>query len=122
MLRTSEAVGDVVVPPSCVREPWRAPISASIADYLHDESKLAAHGVASLAVPESVEALREVMAWHAHHGHIVAVSGTRTGVAGGAVPSQGAHLVSLAALRGVVRVDNGGEGRDRDGARRHVAL
>ncbi|MEO6446809.1 MAG: FAD-binding oxidoreductase [Gemmatimonadaceae bacterium] len=86
-----------------------APDSVAIADFLHDESKLAAARVASLATPRSVDELRQVMTWHAALQHRVAVSGTRTGVVGGAVPEDGAHLVSLAELRGVLRVDETGE-------------
>ena len=92
--------------PACVR---LAPNAGDIADYLHDESKLASAGVSSLAVPHSLAELRDVMSWHAAEHHMVAVSGTRTGVAGGAVPEAGAHLVSMAELRGVLRVDANGE-------------
>ena len=92
------------VMPACVR---LAPNAADIADYLHDESKLASAGVSSLAVPHSLAELREVMCWHAAGHHLVSLSGTRTGVTGGAVPETGAHLVSLSDLRGVLRIDDG---------------
>jgi len=97
-----DLVGVVASPPACVRV---APGDDEIADYLHDESKLASRGVGSLAVPETLDELRQVLAWHAGSGHVVAVSGSRTGVTGGAVPEPGAHVVSLAALRGVLSVD-----------------
>ncbi len=97
-----DLVGVVASPPACVRV---APGDDEIADYLHDESKLASRGVGSLAVPETLDELRQVLAWHAGSGHVVAVSGSRTGVTGGAVPEPGAHVVSLAALRGVLAVD-----------------
>ncbi|MFN8670105.1 MAG: FAD-binding oxidoreductase [Gemmatimonadaceae bacterium] len=97
-----DLVGAVTAPPDCVR---LSPADDEIADYLHDESKLASRAAASLAVPETLEELRRVLAWHAANGHAVAVSGSRTGVTGGAVPEAGAHLVSLAALRGVLSVD-----------------
>ena len=45
------------------------------------------------------------MRWHADHGHLVTVSGARTGVAGGAVPDATTHLVSVARLRGIVDLD-----------------
>ena len=101
-LRSESLVGVVMAAPPCVRV---APDGETSAEFLHDESKLAAIGVASLALPETLTALREVVSWHAHERHAVAVSGSRTGVAGGAVPEEGSHLVSLSALRGVCEVD-----------------
>ena len=92
--------------PSCLRE---RPAPDDVADFLHDESKLAARAVASLALPASLGELRRVMRWHAGRGHAVSVSASRTGVAGGAVPDEGAHVVSVAALRGVLGVDADGE-------------
>lgn len=94
------------VMPACVR---LAPNAADIADYLHDESKLASAGVSSLAVPHSLAELRAVICWHAAGHHLVSLSGTRTGLTGGAVPETGAHLVSLAELRGVLRVEAEGD-------------
>ncbi len=105
-LRTEALVGVVPSPPRAVR---LVPDSATIGDFLHDESKLAAGGIASLATPTSLPALREALAWHAHAHHAVSVSGSRTGVAGGAVPEAASHLVSLAELRGVTQV------REEDG-------
>ncbi len=102
VLHSEDRAGEVSGPPSCVR---LAPDDGDIADYLHDESKLASHGAASLAVPASLDELRQVMRWHAQEGHRVAVSGSRTGVAGGAVPEPGTHIVSLATLRGIVSVN-----------------
>ena len=101
-LRAERLVTSPEAPPAAVR---LSPPAEAVGEYLHDESKWSAAQVASLAVPASLAALREVMAWHASRGHVVAVSGSRTGVAGGAVPAEGAHVVSLAALRGVLRVD-----------------
>lgn len=101
-LTSDPLAGEVTGRPACVRI---APDGASIADYLHDESKLSAPGIASLAVPQTVGELRSALAWHAAQGHSVAVSGARTGVAGGAVPEPGSHTVSLSALRGVIGVD-----------------
>lgn len=82
-----------------------APDPADVADYLHDESKLAGGGASSVAVPESVAELRRVMRWHADRHHRLVISATRTGVAGGGVPLEGEHVVSLAHLRGVLRID-----------------
>ncbi len=101
LLRAESRVGTISAPPACVR---LAPDVRSVADFLHDESKLTATGIASLATPATLDELREVMAWHAQEGHAVALSGARTGVTGGAVPERDAHLVSLAALRGVAEV------------------
>lgn len=105
-LRSEALAGEVRERPAEVR---LHPDPESVADFLHDESKLGGSGIGSLAVPRTVGALRAVLAWHAHQGHRVAVSGARTGVTGGAVPENGAHLVSLAELRGVVRVDAEGD-------------
>lgn len=101
LLRAEARTGTSSAPPACLQ---LAPDGRSVADYLHDESKLAASGISSLAVPSTLALLREVLAWHARAGHAVALSGARTGVAGGAVPDAGAHLVSLEALRGVTDV------------------
>lgn len=113
LLRAQSRTGTITAPPSCVR---LAPDVRSVADYLHDESKLAATSIASLAVPATLEALREVLAWHAREGHAVSLSGARTGVTGGGVPETDAHLVSLAALRGVTEV------REVDGEWRATVL
>lgn len=104
-LRSEALAGEGRERPAEVR---LAPDGASLADFLHDESKLAGSEVASIAVPRSLAALRAVLAWHAREGHVLAVSGARTGVTGGAVPEAGAHLVSLTELRGVTRVDTAG--------------
>ncbi len=88
--------------PACVR---LAPDPRDVADLLRDESRLSAEGVASVAEPSTVDELRAVLRWHATQGHAVTVSGARTGVAGGAVPEETSHLVSLWRLRGVTVVD-----------------
>lgn len=105
-LRSEPLAGEGSERPSCVR---LAPDGESVVDFLHDESKLSAPRIASLAVPQTVDELRAVLSWHARQGHPVAVSGARTGVAGGAVPEADSHVVSLSALRGIVRVDAGGD-------------
>ncbi len=89
-------------PPSCLR---LSPPAETVADLLHDESRTAARQIASVAAPTTLEQLRAVMCWHAQHLHAVSVSGSRTGVTGGAVPAEGGHVVSLASLRGVVAMD-----------------
>ena len=94
--------GEVATPPSCLR---LAPEPAAVADLLHDESRMMAAGVASVAEPATIEELRSVLRWHAHPGHPVTVSGARTGVVGGAVPETSTHLVSVARLRGVIELD-----------------
>jgi D-lactate dehydrogenase (cytochrome) len=97
-----DLTGPVTAAPACVR---LAPPVADAADLLHDESRLAASAVASVAEPASVDELRRVLRWHAAEGHRVTVSGARTGVAGGAVPDATTHLVSVARLRGLVDLD-----------------
>ncbi len=88
--------------PPCVR---LAPVPAEVADLLRDESRMTAEGVASVAEPGTLAELREVMRWHADHGHDVTVSGARTGLTGGAVPDPATHLVSVARLHGIVALD-----------------
>ena len=94
--------GSVSTSPACLR---LAPDPASIAELLHDESRMMAAGVASVAEPATLDELRSVLRWHAEHGHRVTVSGARTGVVGGAVPETSTHLVSVARLRGVIDID-----------------
>jgi D-lactate dehydrogenase (cytochrome) len=102
VLEARDLTGPVTAVPGCVR---LAPSPAEAADLLHDESRLAAPGAASIAEPASLAELRQVMRWHADAGHKVTVSGARTGVAGGAVPDASTHLLSVARLRGVVALD-----------------
>jgi D-lactate dehydrogenase (cytochrome) len=102
VLEARDLTGPVTAAPGCVR---LAPSPVESADLLHDESRLAAPGAASIAEPASLAELRQVMRWHADAGHRVTVSGARTGVAGGAVPDASTHLVSVARLRGVVALD-----------------
>jgi D-lactate dehydrogenase (cytochrome) len=97
-----ELIGPVAAAPACVRV---APAAADVADLLHDESRMSAAAVASVAEPATLDELRQVMRWHADHGHLVTVSGARTGVAGGAVPEAATHLVSVARVRGIVDLD-----------------
>ena len=94
-----DLTGPVTAAPACLRF---APAPADVADLLRDESRLTAAGVASVAEPDTVAGLREVMRWHAVEGHRVTISGARTGVTGGAVPEASTHLVSVGRLRGVV--------------------
>ena len=102
VLEARDLTGPVTAAPACVR---LAPPAADVGDLLHDESRLAAASVASVAEPASVDDLRQVLRWHADHGHQVTVSGARTGVTGGAVPDASSHLVSVARLRGIVALD-----------------
>ena len=102
VLDAHDLTGPVAAPPVCVRV---APAAAEVADLLRDESRLTASAVASVAEPATLAELRQVMRWHADRGHLVTVSGARTGVAGGAVPDASTHLVSVARLRGIVDVD-----------------
>ena len=97
-----DLAGPVTGAPQCLR---LAPDTASVAALLHDESRLTAAGVASVAEPATQDELRLVLRWHAAHGHPVTVSGARTGVVGGAVPDPSTHLVSTIRLRGVAGID-----------------
>jgi D-lactate dehydrogenase (cytochrome) len=102
VLEARDLTGPVASAPTCVR---LTPPPDDVADLLHDESRLAASGVASVAEPGTLAELRQVLRWHAAEGHRVTVSGARTGVAGGAVPEAATHLVSVARLRGVVELN-----------------
>lgn len=102
VVEARELAGVVPGRPACVR---LAPDPASVADLLRDESRMTAPGVASVAEPATLDDLRQVLAWHAREGHLVTVSGARTGVAGGAVPEPATHLVSVTKLRGVTAFD-----------------
>lgn len=102
VLDARDLTGPVTALPACVRV---APDAAEVADLLRDESRMTASAVASVAEPATLAELRQVMRWHADRGHLVTVSGARTGVAGGAVPEASTHLVSVAGLRGIVEVD-----------------
>jgi D-lactate dehydrogenase (cytochrome) len=102
VLEARDVTGPVATAPACVR---LAPAAADASDLLHDESRMAAAGVASVAEPGTLAELRQVMRWHADHGHRITVSGARTGVAGGAVPDASTHLVSVARLRGIVELN-----------------
>lgn len=106
VLEARDLTGPVAVAPACVRV---APAEADVADLLRDESRMAAPGVASVAEPGTLAETRQVMRWHADHGHRLTVSGARTGVAGGAVPDASTHLVSVARVRGVVDLDVTGD-------------
>jgi D-lactate dehydrogenase (cytochrome) len=106
MLTARDSTGPITAAPACVR---LAPAPADVADLLHDESRLAAAAVASVAEPASLAELRQVMRWHADRGHPITVSGARTGVAGGAVPEAATHLVSTDRLRGVEAIDRHGD-------------
>ena len=102
LLQAQDLTGPVFSPPAALRV---APDPSSVADLLHDESRLAASSVASVAEPSTPDELRRVLRWHAAHSHLVTVSGARTGVTGGAVPNESTHLVSVAHMRGVLDVD-----------------
>jgi len=102
VLLARDLTGPVTAMPAVVRS---APAPADVSDLLHDESRMTAAAVASVAEPRSVDELRQVLRWHADRGHRLTVSGARTGVAGGAVPEPSTHLVSTARLHGVVALD-----------------
>jgi len=101
-LEAHDLTGPVTAVPASVRV---APPAAEVGELLHDESRLSATGVASVAEPVTLAQLRQVLTWHAAERHRVTVSGARTGVAGGAVPDPSTHLVSVARLGGIVDLD-----------------
>jgi D-lactate dehydrogenase (cytochrome) len=70
-------------------------------DYLHDESKLTSSSCCSVARPRTIEELAEVLRIHFAEKHQITVSGARTGIVGGAVPSENSHIVSLDRLKGI---------------------
>lgn len=108
---TARYEGPVVegdTPPACVRQ---EPDVSTVGDFLHDESKMSAPRIASLAIPTSVEELRAVLRWHALNGHAIVAQGSRTGVAGGGVPDESgrSHVISVSTLRGITSANLEGE-------------
>jgi D-lactate dehydrogenase (cytochrome) len=81
-------------PGECIRDP--ALIAERHADHLGDESRLRARRIAALHLPASTA---EVAAALAGTTAPIGIAGARTGIAGGAVPAEGAELVALDRLR-----------------------
>ncbi len=88
----------------------RDTVCRECADYLRDESNVRADGVDSLFFPRSVENISSIIQEAAAHGMPVTVSGARTGICAGAVPSCGGYLVSLEKMAKIISVTKkGGE-------------
>lgn len=64
-------------------------------DYLHDESRLEARSIASLSFPESTEDVISLVKSIKEKKGKITISNGRTGIVGGAVPDEDAHLVSI---------------------------
>jgi hypothetical protein len=75
VLEARDLIGPITAAPACVRI---GPAPADVADLLRDESRLAATGVASVAEPDTLADLRQVLRWHAVERHRITVSGART--------------------------------------------
>jgi D-lactate dehydrogenase (cytochrome) len=80
----------------------------ALAKYLHDESRSAGHAEA-VAFPTSLESLSKALEVAADEGLDVTVSGARTGIAGGAVPT-GGMVVSLERMNRFLGLREGGDG------------
>jgi len=93
------------------------------AEYLHDESRLAAERVEAIHFPTNADEVAAALRSARHAGHRVAVSGARTGITGAAVPLDAEEILSLERikLRPTVRRDAGGNWTVRVGAGTTVA-
>ena len=74
------------------------------ADYLRDESNVSAEEVDSIFFPRTAENVSYIMQEAAANGMPVTVSGARTGICAGAVPSCGGYLVSLEKMSRIISV------------------
>jgi len=82
---------------------------------LTDEASRASHGLdwtrlfvanpAAIALPESVEQVREIVLWAGETGVPLVPSGGRTGLSGGAVAAQGEVVVSLERMHRLLEFD-----------------
>ncbi|MCC6952687.1 MAG: FAD-binding oxidoreductase [Deltaproteobacteria bacterium] len=81
--------------------------SVDASPYLHDESKLAVEGEFELARPTTVDELRGAIRSCASANRTLTISASRTGLTGACLPEPGALLVSLEALRSIIRIDRG---------------
>jgi len=79
-----------------IEDPER--IGASYGAYLRDESKLAGEAPKRILFPEGTAEVVEAVRGIRGRGEGLTVSGARTGIVGGAVPSGAANLVSLEKL------------------------
>jgi len=93
-------------PPTRIDEPER--ISESYADYLSDESRYGPPSADLLVFAHDEEQVAAVLTGAAESGTSVTVSGARTGIVGGAVPT-GGMLLSLAEMNRVLGVRRTGD-------------
>ncbi len=93
-------------------------IREGYAQYLHDESRLAAGRVEAVHFPASAEQAAAALRSARQAGRRVAVSGARTGITGAAVPLGAEEIISLESLkpRPQVRRTDDGEWTVRVGA------
>jgi len=93
-------------------------IRRAYADYLHDESRLAAPRLEKLHFPADAGQVAAALRSAFEGGHRVAVSGGRTGITGAAVPIGAEEMISLERLkpRPVVRRSGAGNWTVRVGA------
>jgi D-lactate dehydrogenase (cytochrome) len=88
---------------------WPA-IEQAYAQYLADESRMAATHLETIHFPTTPEQVAEALRSARAAGHRVTVSGARTGITGAAVPLESEEIISLERVRGrpVVRRDGDG--------------
>ncbi len=88
--------------PRCVDDPAR--IEQSFAAYIEDESRLPGAVPKAVYFPETTHEVSAAVRDAARRGLPITVSGARTGIAGGAVVSEGSALLSLEKLVHTPRV------------------
>ncbi|MEX2527874.1 MAG: FAD-linked oxidase C-terminal domain-containing protein [Gemmatimonadota bacterium] len=80
-------------------------IRAQLPDFLRDESNLGGGEAHHVYLPRTPEEVAAVVAHAAHEKATITVSGARTGITGGAVPSAESWILSLQRLDGFLGVE-----------------
>ena len=76
--------------------------------YMHDESKITSNALSSISFPTSIEEVSSELSYCYQNDIPIRVSGARTGLAAGAVPKDGEHLISLTKLNKIIALNNEG--------------
>jgi D-lactate dehydrogenase (cytochrome) len=77
-------------------------IGKDYSDYLKDESSVSCGAVKALFFPRSIENVAFILREAQKNGEKVTISGGRTGICAGAVPTEGGYLVSLEKMTKIV--------------------
>jgi D-lactate dehydrogenase (cytochrome) len=76
----------------------------SYSDYLRDESRLTGEAVEHIYFPETTEDIIAAVKDVIGRSEALTISGSRTGIVGGAVPAESENLLSLEALKGDILI------------------